>query len=64
MTSVTVRNGNIDGAIKKFKQRVAKSGLPSEMKKRVAYDKPGIRRRNAKKEGIKNSRKNQKRDYE
>lgn len=64
MTKVTVRNGNVDGAIKKFKQRVAKSGLPSEMKKRVAYDKPGIRKRNAKKEAIKNTRKSQKKEFE
>ncbi len=64
MTSVPVRNGNVDMALKKFKQRVAKSGLPSEMKKRVAFTKPGERRRNAKKEGIKNSRKAQRRDYD
>ena len=37
MTKVVVRNGNIDGALKKFKQKVAKSGLTSEMKKREAY---------------------------
>ena len=53
MTKVVVRNGNIDGALKKFKQKVAKSGLPSEMKKREAYSKPGIQRREAKKDGIK-----------
>ena len=57
MTKVVVRNGNMDGALKKFKQKVAKSGLPSECKKREAYSKPGIRRREAKKAGIKNARK-------
>jgi len=62
LTKVVVRNGNIDGALKKFKQKVAKSGLPSECKKREHYSKPGIQRREAKKAGIKNSRKRQSRD--
>ena len=53
-TKVTVR-GNLDQALRKFKQKVARDGVPSEFKKREAYDKPGVRRRLAKKEGIKNS---------
>lgn len=57
MTNVAVKNGNLDGALKKFKQKVARDGIPSECKKRECYDKPGVRRRNAKKEGIKNARK-------
>ena len=57
MTKVVVQNGNVDAALKKFKQRVAKSGLPSEVRKKQAFDKPGVERRNAKKEAIKNSRK-------
>ena len=55
-TKVTVR-GNLDQALRKFKQKVARDGVPSEWKKREAYDKPGVRRRAAKKEGIKNTRK-------
>ena len=31
MTKVEVRNGNVDGALKKFKMKVAKSGVPSEL---------------------------------
>ena len=61
MTHVVVRNGNIESALKKFKQKVAKSGIPSEFKKREHYEKPGIRRRKAKAEAIKNSRKNSRR---
>ena len=34
MTKVVVKNGNIDGALKRFKQVVAKSGIPSECKKK------------------------------
>ncbi len=62
MTKVVVKNGNIDNALKRFKQQVAKSGIPSECKKREHYSKPGIVRREAKKAGIKNSRKKQSRD--
>ncbi|MGI6329832.1 MAG: 30S ribosomal protein S21 [Bacilli bacterium] len=57
MTHVVVKNGNIDGALKKFKQKIARNGIPSEFKKREHYDKPGVRRRNARKEAIKNNRK-------
>ena len=60
MTHVAVRNGNLDGALRKFKQKVARDGIPSEFKKREAYDKPGVKRREAKKAGIKNARKREK----
>ena len=64
-TKVAVK-GNLDLALKRFKQKVARDGVPSEWKKREAYDKPGVRRRAAKKEGIKNSQKRNRannRDY-
>ena len=60
MTQVAVKNGNLEFALKKFKQKVARDGVPSECKKREGYDKPGVKRRNAKKEGIKNTRKRNK----
>ena len=56
MRQVAVK-GNLDYALKKFKQKVARDGVPSECKKRECYDKPGVRRREAKKAGIKNARK-------
>ena len=40
--------------------KVQRSGVPSEMKKRKEYSKPGIVRREAKKEAIKNARKHNK----
>ncbi len=64
-TKVTVR-GNLDQAIRKFKQKVARDGVPSEWKKREAYDKPGVRKRAAKKAAIKNAKKRNRsnnRDY-
>ena len=57
MTKVVVQNGNVDLALKKFKAKVARSGVPSEIKKRKHYEKPGVKRRNEIKEGIKNSHK-------
>lgn len=60
MTHVDVKNGNIEMALKKFKVKVQRSGIPSEMKKRKEYSKPGIVRREAKKEAIKNARKHNK----
>ena len=56
MSTVVVKNGNVDGALKVFKQKNAKDGLLKEVKKRESYIKPGEKRRNAKKEAIKNSR--------
>ena len=49
-TKVVVR-GNLDQALKKFKAKVNKNGIPQETKKHEGYDKPGVRRRAAEKEG-------------
>ena len=57
MTKVVVQDGNVENAIRKFKVKVARSGVPSELKKHKEYKKPGVKRREAKKEMIKNSRK-------
>ena len=57
MTKVVVKDGNVDGALKKWKVKVAKSGVPSELKKRKHYEKPGVKGREAKKEMIRNARK-------
>ena len=58
MTKVVVTNGNVDGALRKFKVKVARSGVPSELKKRKHYEKPGVKRREAKKEMLKIGEKN------
>jgi len=57
MTKVVVRNGNVDGALRTFKQKNVKDGLLKELKKREHYSKPGEKRREARKEAIKNSHK-------
>ena len=62
MTRVVV-NGNIDGALRKFKQRVVRSGVPSEVKKRQeGYKKPGVERREAREAARKNANKRARRD--
>jgi len=60
MTKVVVSGGNIDGALRKFKVKVARSGVPSELKKRKHYEKPGVKKRDELKEHIKNSRRRNK----
>lgn len=60
MTKVVVKNNDVESALKKFKTKVARSGVPSEIKKRKHYEKPGVKRRNEKKEMIRNSRKHRK----
>ncbi len=57
MTKVVVQGGDLETAMRKFKTKFARSGVPSEVKKRKNYLKPSIKRRNKKEEGIKNSRK-------
>ena len=37
MTKVVVQNGNVDAALKKFKIKVAKSGVPSKLKEKNEY---------------------------
>ena len=59
MTKVMV-NGNLEKAMKTFKTKVARSGVPSEIKKRKHYEKPGVKRREAKKEMIRNVHKRNK----
>ena len=61
MTKVLVRNGNVDGALRVMKQQGIKNGEVKKAKEReLGYLKPGVQRRNAKKEGIKNARRRQK----
>ena len=50
MSTVVVRNGNVDGALRTMKQKNAKEGLLKTVKERTeGYMKPGVKRRKAKK---------------
>lgn len=62
MITVQVKNGNVDAALKKFKNKVAKSGLPGEVKRKREYTKPGVERKQKRDEAKKNARKAAKRE--
>lgn len=63
MTKVIVRNGNVESALRTFKQKNVKSGLLKEARERQeGYMKHGVKRRKAKQEAIKNSRRKNRRE--
>jgi len=61
VSKVVVRNGNVDSALRTFKQKNVKDGLLKKARERQeGYMKPGVKKRLAKKEAIKNSHKREK----
>ncbi len=57
MAKVAVPNGNVDRALRMLKQKSVKEGsLKAVREREEGYMKPGVKRRKAKKEAIKNSR--------
>lgn len=58
--SVTVRNNNIDGALRVLRTQAAPT--LSAVREKKEYKKPGVRRREEKKKNTINSRKNSKRN--
>lgn len=46
--SVLVTDGNVEKAMRKFKKKIANSGLLMELKERETYIKPTTRRKTAK----------------
>lgn len=48
MPKVTVRNGNVDQALRIFKRKVTNSGILFEVKERQEYVKPSTKRAKAK----------------
>ena len=60
MSKVIVRNGNVDGALRTMKQKNARDGLLKKVRERQeGYKKPGVKRREKRDEGIKNTRRRQ-----
>ena len=55
--TVQVRNGNLEKAMRVLKKKVQKEGIVKEIKERQFYTKPSEKRREAKKQGIKNVKK-------
>lgn len=48
MSKVVVKNGNVDSALKMFKQKNVKDGLLKEVRKREHYSKPGRKKKRSK----------------
>lgn len=46
MPSIIIRDGeSFEGALKKFKKQVEKSGILSEIRKREHYEKPSVKKK-------------------
>ena len=61
MTKVMVRNGNVIGALRTLK--VDKDGSRKKLRENIeGYLKPGVKRRRKKEEGIRNTRKRNRRE--
>ncbi len=61
--SVSVKNNNVEFAIKRFRTQVARDGILSKARERAdGYKKPGVRLREEKKKNTINSRKNNKKN--
>ena len=64
MDKVIVRNGDVDSALRNMRRKNAKEGLLKKAReKNEGYKKPGVRRREKKAEGIKNTRKRETNNY-
>jgi small subunit ribosomal protein S21 len=57
---VEVRNGNLEKAMRVLKKKVQREGLVKEIRDRQYYTKPSEKKREAKKQGIKNYKKKMK----
>lgn len=58
--TVTVRDGNLEKAMRIFKKKVQKAGVLKELKMRKHYEKPSEKKQRMKKEAVKRWRKLQK----
>ena len=63
MSTVVVKNGNVEFALRNLKQKNAKDGLLKAAREiNEVYMKTGVKRRKSKKEAIINSRKRERRE--
>ena len=58
MVTVTVKNGNVDRAMRTLKKKLQKEGLLKELKQRQFFEKPSAKRKRKKAEGIKRYQRN------
>ena len=60
MTTIIVRNNNVEKALRVLKRKIKKNGLMQELKERQYYQKPSEKKRLAKKRGIARAKKEMK----
>ena len=59
MTSIKIREGeSFEGALKRFKKMVEKSGVLTELRKREFYEKPSAKRKRKRMAAIKRAQRN------
>ncbi len=61
---VTVKDNNVEQALRSLKKRMQREGLFREMKLRKHYEKPSLRKAREKEESIRRSRKLKRRNNE
>ena len=64
MVTVTVKNGNVDRAMRTLKKKLQKEGLLKELKQKQYFEKPSAKRKRKKAEGIKRYQRNLKKKME
>ena len=64
MVTVTVKNGNVDRAMRTLKKKLQKEGLLKELKQRQYFEKPSAKRKRKPAEGIKRYQRNLKKKME
>ena len=64
MVTVTVKNGNVDRAMRTLKKKLQKEGFLKELKQRQFFEKPSAKRKRKKAEGIKRYQRNLKKKME
>ena len=58
MVTVTVKNGNVDRAMRTLKKKLQKEGLLKELKQRQFFEKPSAKKARKKAEGVKRYQRN------
>lgn len=56
-TTVTVKDGNVEKALRKFKKKIQESGKLEELRERESYEKPTTTRRLAKNKAVRRYKK-------
>ena len=64
MVTVTVKNGNVDRAMRTLKKKLQKEGLLKELKQKQYFEKPSAKKARKKAEGIKRYQRNLKKKQE